>query len=64
VKDKTILRRVIDAIGQISGSFSSNEAAASHNAVLAKWDQYYDAHPNRFARNKRYNTLSYFMSAD
>ena len=64
VKDKTILGRVIDAIGHISGFFSSSEPAARHNPVLAKWDQYYDAHPNSFVHRRQHSVLIYLTPAD
>ena len=64
MKDKTILRCVMNAIGRIAGSFSSTGQAARYNPVLAKWEQHYDARPNGFARDGRHGSLHYFMWAD
>ena len=64
VKDKTILRRVIDTIGHISGFFSATEPEARHNSVLAKWEQYYDARPNSFAHRRQHRVLNYLTPAD
>ena len=64
VKDKTILGRAIDAIGHVSSFFSSTEPAARHNPVLAKWEQYYDAHPNSFAHRRQHRALNYLTPAD
>ena len=63
-KIRTILGRVIDAIGRISGFFSSSEPAARHNPVLAKWDQYYDAHPNSFVHRRQNSALNYLTPTD
>ena len=61
---KTIIRRGIDAIRCISRFFSSAEPAVQHNIVLAKWEQYYDAHPSSFTRRKQHSALNYLTPAD
>ncbi len=62
--ETTNLRRAIDVIQRIYRFFSSVEPAVRHNAVLAKWEQYHDAHPTSFTRRKQYSALSCFTSVD
>jgi hypothetical protein len=62
VGDKTIIRRGIDAIRCISRFLSSAEPVVRHNAVLAKWEQYYDAHPTTFTRQNQHGALRYLNS--
>ena len=64
MEDKNILRRTIDAIGRISGLFSSTEPVVRHNHLLRKWEQYYDAHPNGFTHRRQHGLLNYLTPAD
>ena len=64
MSDRTSIRQGIDAILRKLGSFTTAQPPARHNAVLAKWEQHYDAHPNAFTHQKRYATLKYLTPAD
>ena len=64
MRDKTIIRRAVDAIRHIPRFFSSTEPAVRYNAVLAKWEQHYDAYPNSFTRRKEHSALNYLTPAD
>lgn len=64
MSDRTTIRRGINAILRMLGSFTSAQPPVRHNAVLAKWEQHYDAHPNAFTHQKRYSALRYLTPAD
>ena len=61
---KNIIRRSIDAIRRIYRFFSSAEPAVRHNAVLAKWEQYYEARPTSFTRRSQHSAPLHLTSAD
>ena len=64
VRDKTIIRRRVNAVRCVSRILSSAERVVRHYVLLAMCEQYADAQPSNSKPRRQHSALNYPLPAD